>query len=429
MRKCPYCDFNSHPLAGEGVPEARFVDAVLADLAADASLAQGRAVETVYLGGGTPSLLSPEAVARLLAGVAGRLPLAADAEVTLEANPGTVDRGRLADLAAAGVSRLSIGVQSFDDALLARIGRIHTGAQAVTAVEAAGVAGFRRVNADLMYGLPGQRAAQALADLDRVLGLGVGHVSWYQLTVEPGTAFHHDPPRLPDEAEVEQMEARGRARLAAGGLERYEVSAFARDRERCRHNLNYWRFGDYLGVGPGAHAKVTVGDAGVVTRRVKRRHPRDYLSAAEAGAFCAEERRLGPDDLIEEFLLNALRLVEGVPASLLPERTGLHPHAIAPALEAARRRGLLSDDLERLQATPRGLQYLNDLLVLLTTPIGGRRHGTRGLDGKWPRNPRDPRAGREMATGPTGSRGGTGNGHGTHGIHGRDGKSPGVNTD
>jgi putative oxygen-independent coproporphyrinogen III oxidase len=431
VRKCPYCDFNSHPLRGAALPERAYLEALTADLALEAERAAGRPVGSVFLGGGTPSLLSPEAVATILTAARGALALEPGAEVTLEANPGTVDRSRLAAFRAAGVNRLSLGVQSFDDALLARVGRIHTGAEARAAVAAARAAGFANLNLDLMYGLPGQTAAQALADVEAAIALGPEHLSHYQLTLEPGTPFHRDPPALPGEAAVAEIERGCRERLAAAGLERYEVSAFARPGRRCRHNLNYWTFGDYLGIGPGAHGKLTrrvtdvadvrppadtrpatgpraracgtcpdhvpagssaavvsadrsagphpepLSDRGerrsppvapVAIRRVKRRHPADYLRAAPDNAFCAEAWTLGEADLATEFLLNALRLVEGVPAALFQARTGLDPERIAPALARARVRGLLTWDPKRLQATPLGLEFLDDLVESLAPP-------------------------------------------------------------
>ncbi|MCU0937045.1 MAG: radical SAM family heme chaperone HemW [Gammaproteobacteria bacterium] len=367
VRKCPYCDFNSHALRPGGVPEREYLEAILDDLAEEAAGVAGRSLETVFFGGGTPSLLSPETVARVLEAARRDPGVRPDAEVTLEANPGTVERGRLSELRAAGVNRLSIGVQSFDDGLLARIGRIHSGEEALVAVEAARAAGFDNLNLDLMYGLPGQTPGAALADLNSALALGPEHVSHYQLTLEPGTPFHRAPPSLPDDEAVSEIESACPARLAEAGYRRYEISAFARPGMECRHNLGYWTFGDYLPVGPGAHGKVTRPDGLRVVRRVRRRHPEDYLRAG-AGQRVAEQRELGREDLAFEFFLNALRLPDGVPAGLYSERTGLSLETVAGPLAEARRRGLLADDRERLQPTEEGLRYLNDLCGLFLAP-------------------------------------------------------------
>ena len=363
VRKCPYCDFNSHPLGPEGLPEAQFLRALLEDLAEESGDAAGRALVSVFFGGGTPSLLAPETVARVLE-AAGRGPgLAPGAEVTLEANPGTVDAGRLRELRAAGVDRLSLGAQSFDDRLLRRIGRIHSAREAAAAVEAARSAGFGNVGLDVMYGLPGQTAAGALADVEAALALEPEHLSHYQLTLEAGTAFHRDPPPLPDEEVVADMESACRARLADGGLARYEVSAFARPGRQCRHNLNYWTFGDYLALGPGAHGKLTRVAGGRVLRRARPAHPGDYLRAGPGGRW-AEVRELAVGDLVLEFFLNVLRLAEGVPEALFAERTGLSLSTAAGALAEARARGLMTAEPGRLRATEAGLRFLNDLCAL-----------------------------------------------------------------
>ena len=363
VRKCPYCDFNSHPLGPEGLPEAQFLRALLEDLAEESGDAAGRALVSVFFGGGTPSLLAPETVARVLE-AAGRGPgLAPGAEVTLEANPGTVDAGRLRELRAAGVDRLSLGAQSFDDRLLRRIGRIHSAREAAAAVEAARSAGFGNVGLDLMYGLPGQTAAGALADVEAALALEPEHLSHYQLTLEAGTAFHRVPPPLPDEEVVADMESACRARLADGGLARYEVSAFARPGRQCRHNLNYWTFGDYLALGPGAHGKLTRVAGGRVLRRARPANQGDCLRAGPGGRW-AEVRELAVGDLVLEFFLNVLRLAEGVPEALFAERTGLSLSTAAGALAEARARGLMTAEPGRLRATEAGLRFLNDLCAL-----------------------------------------------------------------
>jgi len=372
VRKCPYCDFNSHPLGPQGLPEARYLQALLEDLAEEAGEASGRALVSVFFGGGTPSLLAPATVARVLE-AAGRDPgLAPGAEVTLEANPGTVDAGRLRELRAAGVDRLSLGAQSFDERLLRRIGRIHSAREAAAAVEAARSAGFENVGLDLMYGLPGQTVAGALADVQAALALEPEHLSHYQLTVEAGTAFDRHPPPLPDEEVVAEMESACRARLAEGGLARYEVSAFARPGRQCRHNLNYWTFGDYLALGPGAHGKLTRGAGGRVLRRARHARPGDYLSAGPGGRW-AEVRELAAQDLVLEFFLNVLRLTEGVPQALFAERTGLPPETATGALAEARTRGLMTAEPGRLRATEAGLRFLNDLCALFL-PAGAGPH-------------------------------------------------------
>ena len=275
-RKCPYCDFNSHEARGP-VPERAYVDALLADLEQDLPRVWGRRLESVFIGGGTPSLFSAEALERLLSGLRARLPLRPDTEITLEANPGTVERGRFAEFREAGINRLSIGVQSFDDEQLRRLGRIHDRRDAFAAAEAAHAAGLDNFNLDLMFGLPGQTVAQGLADIANAIALQPAHVSYYQLTIEPNTLFHQSPPTLPDDEMIDAIQQRAQVELARQGYERYEVSAFARENRRCRHNLNYWEFGDYLGIGAGAHGKLTDPASGQIHRLWKLKHPRDYL--------------------------------------------------------------------------------------------------------------------------------------------------------
>ena len=370
MRKCPYCDFNSHPLRGP-LDEERYLAALLADLAADAPLAGGRQVESVFIGGGTPSLVGGAFVGRLLDAVAREAGLAAGAEITLEANPGTAEAARFRDYRAAGVNRLSIGIQSFADRHLAALGRIHGRAEALAAVNLARQAGFDNLNLDLMHGLPGQTVAEALGDLETALALTPDHLSWYQLTIEPNTAFGANPPSLPDDDLGWEIEEAGLARLSAAGLAHYEVSAHARPGLRCRHNLNYWEFGDYLGIGAGAHGKLTFA-TGVVERRWKARHPGDYLG--RDGDRVAGTRRLDADDLRLEFALNALRLADGVPLDLYTARTGLPAAALASSLDRARDLGLLEAEPDRLVPTPLGRRFLNRLIGLFATdgrPVEG----------------------------------------------------------
>jgi len=360
VRKCPYCDFNSHEQRGE-LPEEAYVTALLADLEAAAESAQGRSLASVFIGGGTPSLFSAAAIARLLDGVAARVPLAADAEITLEANPGTAEHGRFRGYRAAGVNRLSLGVQSFQPQRLRVLGRIHDEHEARRAIGQA-LECFGRVNLDLMYALPGQTVEEAQADCEIAVTSGATHLSFYQLTIEPNTVFHRQPPELPDEETAVAIEEAVHGRLARAGFARYEVSAWSRPGEECRHNLNYWRFGDYLGIGAGAHAKTTT-PAGIA-REARSRAPADYLRrAAQAGAV-AERRDVAGAEAVFEFMLNALRLTGGFPEKLLAERTGQALAAAEPGLSAAIERGLLSRGRGEIRPTALGLRYLNDLTAL-----------------------------------------------------------------
>jgi len=363
IRKCPYCDFNSYEAGKGGFDDARYVDALLRDLDAEAPLARGRALSSVFIGGGTPSLFSGAAIARLLAGVRERLALAEAAEVTLEANPGAVEAARFAEYRDAGVNRLSIGVQSFRAEQLRRLGRVHGPDEAVRAIELARAAGFSSFNVDLMYALPDDEPEGALADLRAALGHDPPHLSWYQLTLEPNTAFHRKPPRLPAEDLVLEIERRGRELLAATGYRRYEVSAYERA-GRCAHNLNYWRFGDYLGIGAGAHGKVTLLAEGAIERRAKARNPRTYESAAGTARVVTAERIDDPAQVAVEFMMNALRLPDGVPLALFEERAGQPVGAIEEPLREAQVRGWLADDPGILRPTAQGLEVLNRLLGL-----------------------------------------------------------------
>ena len=360
LRKCPYCDFNSHEQRGP-LPIGEYVDALLADLDAALPGAQGRSLQSIFIGGGTPSLFPAVEVARLLAGIAARLPLAADAEVTLEANPGTAEAERFRGYREAGINRLSLGVQSFDPAQLRRLGRIHDEREAHRAVELA-QASFERVNLDLMYALPEQDEAGALADARAALATGVTHLSFYQLSLEPNTVFFSRPPPLPDDDAAAAIEAAVHAELAGAGFRRYEVSAWARPGAECRHNLNYWWFGDYLGIGAGAHAKITWPQG--IRREARSRVPADYLRRAPAGEAVAERRELAAADVVFEFMMNALRLPRGVPEKLFSERTGLPLAAAEPALTQALERGLLERSRGEIRPTPLGLRFLNDLVGL-----------------------------------------------------------------
>src|SRR3989440_7064376 len=357
VRKCPYCDFNSHERAAP-LPEGEYVAKLLADLEGLLPSVWGRRLVSVFIGGGTPSLFSRASMDTLLAGGRARLPLEPIAEITLEANPGTVEAARFRGFRDAGVNRISLGVQSFDDAMLAKLGRIHSSAEARRGVEAA-LASFDNVNLDLMYGLPGQTLEEARSDIREGLACGVPHISAYQLTIEPNTAFYSRPPQLPEHDACADMQLAVEQTLAGAGYEHYETSAFARPGRRCRHNLNYWEFGDYLGIGAGAHGKVSFPDR--VTRHERIKQPRDYLAG---GSTLAREFTVPPEELPFEFMLNALRLIDGFPIALFAERTGLPFISVAHELEDAERRGLVARDWREVRPTERGRLFLNELLAL-----------------------------------------------------------------
>jgi putative oxygen-independent coproporphyrinogen III oxidase len=356
VRKCPYCDFNSHEARSE-LPVNEYLDALLADLEGLLPLVWGRRVISLYLGGGTPSLFPPEAMDRLLSGIRARVPLEPEAEVTLEANPGSAEAGRFAGYRAAGVNRLSLGVQSFDDAMLAALGRIHSADEARRAIELA-QASFDNVNLDLMYGLPGQTLEMARRDVSEALAWNTAHLSFYQLTIEPNTAFWSKPPRLPEHDVCADMQAAVEEALGAAGYEHYEISAFARPGRRSRHNLNYWEFGDYCGIGAGAHGKISFADR--VTRHERPKPPREHRKAGGR----VEHRTVEPKELPFEFMLNAARLVEGFPAALFAARTGLPAAALEPGLRAAEAKGLVERDLDRIRPSALGRRFLNELQQL-----------------------------------------------------------------
>jgi oxygen-independent coproporphyrinogen-3 oxidase len=372
LRKCPYCDFNSHEHAREDLPEDRYVDALMADLEAALPLVWGRPVLSVFIGGGTPSLFSPAAIGRLIDGLRARLPLVPGAEITLEANPGTFETDRFRAFRAAGVTRLSVGVQSFDDARLAALGRVHDRAQAEAALrEAAEV--FETWNLDLMYALPAAagRAPQTVAELERELAHALSftppHLSVYHLTLEPNTVFAKYPPVVPDDDTAFEMLDRLTALTAAAGLQRYEVSAYARPGHRCTHNQNYWQFGDYLGIGAGAHGKLSF--AHRIVRQTRVKDPRSYMERALAtpGGAVSSDEEVAARDLPFEFMLNALRLREGFDLALFQERCGLAPSVLGPALDEAERRGLLAREGvagQWLRPTDRGIDFLSDLQSL-----------------------------------------------------------------
>jgi oxygen-independent coproporphyrinogen-3 oxidase len=359
VRKCPYCDFNSHESRGE-IDEAGYLATLIADLEAALPQIWNRPVSSIFIGGGTPSLMSATTADGLLAAIRMRLPLHPDAEVTLEANPGTAEAEKFAAFRAAGVTRLPIGVQSFDDGKLAALGRIHDSGEARHAIDLA-LRNFERVNIDLMYALPQQTLADAERDIATAIASGVGHISAYHLTLEPNTPFHHSPPPLPDDDLAADMQEMVEEQLATAGFGHYETSAFARPNQRCRHNLNYWTFGDYLGIGAGAHGKLSNHES--IWRETRQRHPRAYLEAATRGEFIATRQDVAIQDLPGEFMMNALRLNEGFPVTLFSERTGLPLAAIEESALAARRDGLLEASDGWLRPSARGRRFLNRLLA------------------------------------------------------------------
>ena len=365
LRKCPYCDFNSHEMRAAEMPEQRYIDALMADLEAALPLIWGRGVHSIFIGGGTPSLFSPEAIDRLLGGVRARLRLTADCEITLEANPGTFEKDRFRAFRSAGVTRLSVGVQSFNDDYLKALGRVHDRAQAFAAVEEAAQA-FDTFNLDIMYALPGQTLQTLREDMATALALAPPHISIYHLTIESNTYFARHPPTLPDDDTAYDMLDLITDMTGAAGLQRYEVSAYAANGHRCFHNLNYWQFGDYLGLGAGAHSKLSF--AHRVVRQVRFREPRLYMEKALAGHCVAQEVEVSRADLAFEFMLNALRLKDGFPLSHFGERTGLPITAIQKGLESAEAKGLLERDLDRVKPSVRGFDFLNDLQSLFLPP-------------------------------------------------------------
>ena len=360
VRKCPYCDFNSHA-AGPTLPEEEYVDALLADLDIDLQHVHGRPLTSIFFGGGTPSLFSDRALGRLLEDVEQRVGFAPDIEITLEANPGTFEQAKFKGYRSLGINRLSIGVQSFQEAKLKALGRIHDGSEAVRAADMARAAGFDNFNLDLMHGLPEQSIEDALFDLRTAISQGPTHLSWYQLTMEPNTVFWSQPPTLPEDDLLWDIQEAGQALLAAEGYAQYEVSAYARPGKQARHNLNYWTFGDFLGIGAGAHAKLSA-PAGRIQRTWKTRLPKDYLDPAKV--FQAGERVLEASELPFEYLMNVLRLTGGAPAELFSQRTGLPLQQLEQARREAERQGLLQADPTRLVATAKGQLFLNDLLQL-----------------------------------------------------------------
>jgi len=361
VRKCPYCDFNSHAAPGADnheIPEDIYLDALRADLEQSLPLVWGRPVHTVFIGGGTPSLLSAAGMDRLLSDIRALLPLDADAEITMEANPGTFEADKFASYRASGINRLSIGIQSFNDRHLQALGRIHGGAEARKAIDIA-QASFDNINLDLMYALPGQTLDECRQDVETALSYGTTHLSLYHLTLEPNTLFARFPPALPDDDSAYEMQDWIEARTAEAGYRHYETSAYAKPHREARHNLNYWRFGDYLGIGAGAHGKLSFPHR--ILRQMRHKHPATYMERALAGNAVQEARDVGADELPFEFMLNALRLTDGVPASSFHDYTGLPLHTISKQLAEAEKKGLLEADLTAIRPTELGRRFLNDL--------------------------------------------------------------------
>ena len=376
VKKCPYCDFNSHEFRGNGqgeAPEQDYVRALIMDLELALPQIWGRRVYSIFFGGGTPSLFSARAIEELLAAFRARLNLAADAEITLEANPGTFESVKFRDYRACGVNRLSIGIQSFNPAKLQALGRIHDGEEARRAIGIA-QAHFDNINLDLMYALPQQTLAQAEQDIATAAGYGTSHLSAYQLTLEPNTLFYRHPPPLPDSELAADMQELIEERLASAGYLNYETSAFAKPGRECRHNLNYWRFGDYLGIGAGAHSKLSFPDR--ILRQMRYKQPREYLRKTAEGAPVQEEHAVLRKDLGFEFMMNALRLAEGFEVGLFAERTGLVLAAVERPLQEAVQRGLITRDHVRIAPTQRGRRFLNDLLQLFLPPQGTESSST-----------------------------------------------------
>lgn len=361
IKKCPYCDFNSHPKRGE-LPETEYIQRLITDLEqelADIS-AEIRPLTSIFIGGGTPSLFSPDAIHNLLDQIQTLIPFTKDIEITLEANPSTFEYQRFVDYHQAGINRLSIGIQSFNDKKLTALGRIHDHREALKAVDIAHTAGFNSFNIDMMYGLPQQNEAEALADLQQAIALKPPHLSWYQLTLEPNTLFHARPPQLPNDDNIWQMQLAGQALLKENGLNQYEISAYSQDNHQAKHNSNYWQFGDYIGIGAGAHGKLTSIQKNTIRRRWKLKHPKAYLDPTQH--LLASDQPIDAQDLPFEFMMNALRLTAGVPINYFSERTGLSLSIIQKMIDQLQQQGLLNQDSDRFCTSFKGMQFLNSVL-------------------------------------------------------------------
>ena len=359
VRKCPYCDFNSHQ-AAEEIPERAYVDALIDDLKADLSWVQGRKLHSIFFGGGTPSLFSGRAIGEILTAVEHQIGFEEDIEITLEANPGTFEQQKFSNFRSVGINRLSIGIQSFSSHHLERLGRIHDGSQALQAIATARAAGFSNFNIDLMHGLPDQTIDEAAADIKLAIDNGAQHISWYQLTIEPNTEFYSRPPPLPNDDRLADIQQAGMNILHGNDFAQYEVSAFALSSQTSKHNINYWQFGDYLGIGAGAHGKITLPESGVVMRSSKTRQPDKYL--ARIDSFMAQNRAIAADEMALEFMMNGLRLVDGVPVEYFSPRTGLVLSSIETQISDLQRKGLIETDDSRYRTTKLGYQFLNTVL-------------------------------------------------------------------
>ncbi len=364
IKKCPYCDFNSHAIKAAGIPESDYVDALLADLTQELPDIWGRSITSVFIGGGTPSTFSADALDKLLCGIRALTNLHPETEITMEANPGTFEQEKFNDYRRIGINRLSIGIQSFSSTSLQALGRVHSSAEAENSVDIARNAGFERLNLDLMFGLPNQSEEQATDDLDKAISLGPDHISWYQLTMEPNTAFFNKPPIVPDDESLWEIHNRGIERLEAAGFKQYEVSAFSRNKQQCIHNLNYWTFGDYVGIGAGAHGKISFANTGEIIRRQKQRHPSSYLASANSTKRLSGENTIAVRDTAIEFMMNALRLKDGVEQSLFSRHTGIPSQILTKQLTKAIDRGLIEEDEELFRTTDLGYQHLNTVLEL-----------------------------------------------------------------
>lgn len=362
LSKCPYCDFNSHAIGRKSIPEQEYVDALLHDLEQDLPKIWGRRLVSIFIGGGTPSLLSGAALSQMLNQIRSMIPFGNELEITLETNPGTVDQRYFIDYLNAGVNRLSLGIQSFDNDKLKTLGRIHDAETAKQAIQQARNTGFQNINIDIMHGLPNQSFAEGLADLQQAIDMGTEHISWYQLTLEPNTAFYHRPPSLPEHDIIDDLYLAGLEQLEASGFTQYEVSAYAKPDKRCRHNLNYWEFGDYLGIGPGAHSKLTNVATGTVERCMKLRNPGLYLQANNN--YAQDSRQLNDDDLLFEFMLNRLRLNQAFTAEDFNHYTGLDPDFMATPLRAAMDKELIQHTNNHYQLTSTGKRFRNDVIEL-----------------------------------------------------------------
>ncbi|RLA05578.1 MAG: oxygen-independent coproporphyrinogen III oxidase-like protein [Gammaproteobacteria bacterium] len=363
VRKCPYCDFNSHK-SPDALPERDYIDALIKDLELEIPHVWGRTVQSIFIGGGTPSLFSADAYDRLFSSIRALLPLNPQAEITLEANPGTFEQQRFADYHALGINRLSIGIQSFNNDSLSALGRIHDSTQAINAVETAYKSGFDNINLDLMFGLPNQTMTTAMHDVNTAIALEPSHISYYQLTIEPNTEFYLHPPELPNDDPIIDWQLQGQALLEKAEYKQYEVSAYARNNKQCRHNLNYWQFGDYIGIGAGAHGKISDAAQQSITRRVKQKQPQAYIDSAGTKNIILNEEKLARKDVGFEFMLNALRMSAGFPTPLFYQHTGLPVSHIDHALQQAEKQGLIERSVHHIRPTKKGEQYLNTLIEL-----------------------------------------------------------------